>query len=191
MGDFVSPEEVASLAQTNLDRATVELLIKGTEAAVRRHCGWHITQETVTNQVVYPTTGRQMFLPSLFVTAVSSISVNGTPLVENVGYRWRQNGEVLLASYPVSTWSTWGPSWPADTLASYVHGYAAGAAQLDDIKDVVGSAVARRIGNPDVLQQLQVGGIVEQYATSPQLPSIALLQMEKAELSSYTLVTVA
>lgn len=183
MGDFVSPEEVASLAQSNLDRATVELLIKGTEAAARRHCGWHISQETVSNQTVYPTNG-QIFLPTLYLTAVSSITVNGTALVNGTGYSWRQNGEVRFASLAPSAWDWFSGT---ATLASYTHGYPTGSSALDDVKDVIGSAVARRIGNPDVLTALRVGGIEETFATSPQLPSIALSQYEKDELANYAL----
>lgn len=185
MGDFVEPEEVAGFAQSDLDRYTCELLIRSTEAAVRRHCGWNLTEETVTDQVI-PIDGCSdtIVLPTLRLTALA-VTVSGTLLTVGTGYTWSSSG---IVKNPAGRWST----LYGAVVGTWTHGYPAGHSALDDLKDIVGSAVARRIGNPDVLSRLRVGGIEEEYAVGPQLPSIALTRMEKAELDgAYALDTVA
>lgn len=183
MGDFITPEEVAGFAQSDLDRYTCELLIAGTEAAVRRHCGWNLTEETVTDQVIVPQ-GDTLILPTLHLTALA-VTHSGTVLTVGTGFTWTSSG---IVKNPAGPWST---LWEA-VVSTYTHGFPAGHSALDDLKDIVGSAVARRIGNPDILASLRVGGIEETYATGPQLPSIALTRMEKAELDgAYALDTVA
>lgn len=177
MGDFVTPQEVASLAQSsNLDLATVELLVAGTEAAARRAAGWNITEETVTDQVPESDwiIGGRIFLPTQNLTALA-VTESSALLTAGTGYTWTRSGIVTRL------YSCWSPLWQAISL-TYTHGYPAGHSALDDVKDIVGSAVARRIGNPDVLASLRVGGVEETYATGPQLPSVALTMIEKNEL---------
>lgn len=176
MGDFVEPEEVAGFAQSDLDRYTCELLIRGTEAAARRAVGWNITEETVTDQVPESgwIIGGLIFLPTLNLTALA-VTESSTLLTVGTGYTWTRSGVVTRL------YSCWSPLWQAISL-TYTHGYPVGHSALDDVKDVIGSAVARRIGNPEVLASYTVGGVSETYATGPQLPSVALTMIEKNEL---------
>ena len=188
MGDFVTAAEIASYAQVpSVDTSTADLLIAGTEAAARRCVGWNITEETVTDQVVKRSwiQGRFIFLPTAYLSEVTSLSVSGVVSVLGTAYDWHEGGYIESLS------SFWTTTRGAITWSGK-HGYPAGHQALDDAKDIIGSAVARRIGNPEVLASLRVGGVEETFATGPQLPSIALTRMEKDELrEAFGLLAVA
>ena len=184
MGDFLTVPELPSYLQVpSVDTTTANLLIGMAEASVRVYCGWNISAETVTNQVVEPV-GYDLFLPTLRLTAVASIVDNGVTLDAATAYQWRSNGHVRLRSRSSLSW------WPPQLTVTYTHGLAAGAKELTVVKQVVASAVSRLIGNPSVLQQMQVGDVMEQYAVAPQVPA-GLLYSEQAALGSFRLYAIA
>src|SRR5690349_12276775 len=135
------------------------------EAQVRTYCGWNLTEETVTDQVVEPI-GNQIFLPTLHLTAVANVTNDGVSSVAGRStYSWTTNG--VITRYA----ACWSPYFQGVTV-SYTHGYPPGAKELLVIKQVVAAVVSRLIAAPDpMLSGVTVGGVSEQYAVSPQVPS--------------------
>lgn len=59
------------------DMLAAELVLRAS-AVVRDHCGWHITKQTDHEFVIDGPGTRTLFLPTLELTAVTSITENGT-----------------------------------------------------------------------------------------------------------------
>lgn len=183
MGDFLSDAELASYLQVpSVDTSTADLLIGMAEASVRAFCGWKITEETLTSQVVEPV-GGYLFLPTLRLTAVASVVENGATLTVGTGYRWRRNGTITR----VGTY--WHCGWQS-VVVTYTHGYAAGASELSVVKQVVAAAVGRLMDRADQLASVTVGGVSESFVTAPNVPA-GLLYNEQAALAPFVLPVVA
>lgn len=180
MGDFLTAAELASyLQQDAVDTTTANLMIDMAEAQVRTYCGWNITEETVTDQVVIPE-GRSIFLPTLHLTAVTEVVEGGVTLTAGTHFVWGQEGEIRR-------WTAWWSTLWQSVTVSYVHGYAAGAPELLVIKQVVAAVVSRLMAAPTpMLSAVTVGGISEQYSVSPQVPS-GLLFNEMGALAAFKL----
>lgn len=146
-----------------------EGLIAAASALVRRHCGWHVAP-SVEETVTVRRAGRLVLLPSLCVTAVSSVTVDGEPVAE---HDWCPDGRMWLrpGCEPVTVTMT--------------HGYAA----ADDVRAVVLAVAARAAASPSGIIRAQVGQINETYTqTAPnQTGGVALLDHEKVALAPYTL----
>ena len=183
MGDFLKGYELDAITGTTVDATRAKLLIDMAEGNVRAFCGWNLSEETVTEQSHDGGSGL-IFLPTMYLTAVSAVVENGTTLTHPTHYTWKRSG--LLRR--VDTY------WYDDVdsvVVTYTHGYAKGSPEFLAIKQVVLAVVSRLVASPDpMLSSVQVGGITEAYAVSPQIPS-GLLYAEQGALAPFALPSVA
>lgn len=94
-----------------------EFFVTAAEAEVRKFCGWHIAPSVTVTDGRYPVGERGLvILPSLHVTAVSSVTVDGRVL-DPSEYDWEPCGFISRRC----------PSWPRDPYVkvSFTHGYEA------------------------------------------------------------------
>jgi hypothetical protein len=173
------PELVSGLTSTDEER------LEQAEALVRAYCGWHIAPSRADETVTINSNGSdKIMLPSLYVTAVSSVVVDSTTtLVAGQDYTWETWGEVLLSS---RLWvSRYG--WPlASVVVTFTHGYADAPFELTPI---IQSLASRAIDSPGTLTQ--VGQV--RYATGPDGTALgmSLTQGEKDALAPYRIPAMA
>lgn len=166
------PLELASgLVATEADR------LLQAEALVRSYCHWHIAPSRTETLTLRAEGMTSIMLPSLYVTAVSSITDDGTALVLTTDYRWFEDGIIDRVD------AYWGSG---DVVVAFTHGYAAPPA---DVTAVVQAVAQRAVSNPGSLVRRQVGPFVDAYSQtgSNQALALALLPEEKAILSPYRL----
>lgn len=143
---LASPEDLASLIQqTDLDRATCELVIEAATAVIQAITGQRIVLVEDDEVEVPAPVGTSLWLPQRPIVAVSSVTLDGVALTEGTSsgaYRralsglWRECGWA----------SRCGP-----TLATvvYSHGYAAGDQRLQLARSAVLSLAKGAFVNPD------------------------------------------
>lgn len=158
-----------TLTPTDEDR------LEQAEALVRAYCGWHIApsrEDTVTIRVLG---GERVFLPSMHVTAVDSVSEAGVALTVDTEYTWDTPSGVLRRTY-----------WAYDELVevAFTHGYEDVPA---DVTAVVQAVAQRAVDNPGSLVRSQAGPFSETYSatSSGQVATLSLLESEKAALAPY------
>src|SRR6188768_527783 len=104
------PELAFDLAPTEGDR------IEQAEQAVHDFCGWHIAPSRTETVTLSGTATRNLLLPSLHVTAVTSVTVDGVPQVEGVDYDVHSEGYLTRRN------RGW---WVGDVIVvTFTHGYA-------------------------------------------------------------------
>lgn len=145
------------------------------EALVRSYCDWHIApsrEETVT---IRAWGGNTLALPSLYVTAIESVTEGGAELVRDDGYVWLAPAS-SLARY------SWG--WDTDVVVTFTHGYDEPPAEVTAIVQAVAQ---RALDNPGSRPRDQVGPFAESYSQVGfnQAPALALLDAEKSALARY------
>lgn len=145
---------------TTLTSQTVpDLTLQLASGVVQAYCGWNIAQETVTANV--DSDGSSvLLLPSLYLTAVTTLTLNGTApdgsawptLAEGTDWDWQQNG--------VLTWLRDACGWPAGGQRVNVT-YTSGYATVPDGVQMIVASVAQRLAAGSVIQShLQnIGGI--------------------------------
>lgn len=164
------PAELAtSIVATEADR------LMQAEALVRGYCGWHIApsrEETVT---LHTWGGTYLPLPSLYVTAVGTVTEAGTELALDEGYAW-------LA--PTSTLSRYSWGWDADVDVTFTHGY---DEVPPEVTAVVQAVAQRAVENPGSRPRAQAGPFADSFSQVGfnQAPALALLDAEKDILSRY------
>lgn len=156
--------------------------IEQAEAVVRDYCGWHIApsrDETVT--FVEPT-GSCLMLPSLYVTDVSSVVVDGVTQAADT-YHVHQNGWIQRHGA--------GSIWYGDVVTvTFTHGYDSGPA---GVAAIVQSIAQRAVDNPGSLLRTQDGPFSDTFSAASgntSLP-VALFDAERAVLNRYKIVSVA
>lgn len=164
------PAELATtLTSTEAQR------LEQAEALVRGFCGWHIApSRTVTAAQIRGTGTPTLLLPSLFVTAVSSVSDDGTALTVEDDYTWSPAGVLTRLGY----WST------KLITITYTHGYDTVPAE---VTGVVQGVAQRAVQNPGSLVRTQDGPFADTYSQTgfnQSLP-LALLDAEKDILRRY------
>ena len=163
---------------TTLEPSVTDRLLQA-EAMVRTWCGWHIAPERDDTFTLDGTGGPNLVLPTLHLTAVTSVTENGTLLDPDVpDYQWSQAGIITRVR-----WADWqwfdasrfdadlpGPdAWSNQDQAIVVevtHGYADVPA---DVTSVVQRVAQRLVDNPAGLIQETVGPFHNQYGTSDLL----------------------
>jgi hypothetical protein len=123
---LVDPSDAADFANWAAGDKTV--LISMANAEVQKYCGWHIAPSvTVTSARCWFGNRDLIMLPSAHVTAISSVTIDGTDQVADTDYYWDAP----------NAWIRRRPrTWPHDMFAtiSFTHGYATTPA---DVKAVV------------------------------------------------------
>jgi hypothetical protein len=154
MASFVTPTELIVWLDIPggtfpTDRAT--LLVDSVSAAIRGYCGWNITEETVTGDVIDGSGKWDLWLPTKNLTAVASLVENGVTLVSGTNYDWYRNGRLARSG-------RWTSKAKAITI-TYTHGYPTGHVKLELARSVCLSAAARLVDNPAGLRSETVGGV--------------------------------
>jgi len=150
---FATPTELAGFMQQDLDTYTATQALDIASQAIRDHCGWNISQETVTGKVLDSHGDRSIWLPTLLLTAVASVVENGDTLTVVDDYDWTEYGRLIRAS-------RW-PNQARSVTVTYTHGY---ATVPDSVKGVCLAAAGRRYQNPEGRRSYTVGGISESFA---------------------------
>lgn len=146
------------------------------EAEVRAYCGWHISPERTEDLTVDGSHATVQMLPTLWLTALNSLTVDGTPVdVDSV--EWSRAGFLRRDA----AWA----SRLRGISANVTHGYAQWPA---DIEAVLGRMVARAVELSDASQLLaQVGQV--RYAVGVEgLREVGLLsEVDRLVLDRYRL----
>lgn len=150
------PELADELTATDADR------LLQAEQAVRDYCGWHIAPSRTQTVTLRGTASPNLMLPSLYVTAVTSVTVDGAPQVEGVDYDVHREGYLSRRG--------WG-WWTGESIVVvFTHGYD-GAAVPPSVTAAVQALAQNAIGNPAALTRKTVGPFTEQYGSSSDLLS--------------------
>lgn len=151
MASFATPADLASWIQSDVDTATATLLLASSSAAIRAYCGWNITEEVVTGDVIDGSGDWDIWLPTRNLTAVASVSNDGVALTVGTQYEWFRTGRLTRLA---ALWTRKAKG----VLATYTHGYPTGHPKLDLAKAVCLTASARQMTNPAGLRSETVGG---------------------------------
>lgn len=186
MTSFVTPTELIVWLDIPADtfpadRAT--LLVNSASAAIRGHCGWNITEETVTGDVIDGTGKWDLWLPTKNLTAVASLVENGVTLVSGTNYDWYRNGQLARSG-------RWTSKAKAITI-TYTHGYPAGHVKLELARSMCLTAAARMLNNPAGLRSETVGGVSWTSAVSGADATVILTAGEQESLAPLALHGVA
>ena len=167
IGDIVSPESEVG----------PDLWLKAAQASVRSYCGWHIAPNVEQTLTLDAEGGRTLMLPSLHVTNVSSIIVDGEDVAGDAD--WSRTGMVRLRSGLF-------PDRFRSVTVTMSSGY-----EVDEVPDV--SSIILKLANraatgPGVVASQSVNGSSVSYLTAGGAPlSTPLLQIEKDALEPYRL----
>ena len=135
---------------TDLAAGDTSVLTAMANAEVQKYCGWHIAPSlTVTSRRCWFGNRNLIMLPSAHVTAIDSITIDGTTLVADTDYYWdAPNG--WLRRRP--------QTWPHDKFAmvSFTHGYATTPADVKAIVfELVSTAAELPASNASEFQTMQ------------------------------------
>ncbi len=178
---IVSRDDVSALTggRVNPDSPVVEAAIDSALAYIRAFAGWHITPVREEMLTLDGNGATVLQLPSLNVTGVESVSLNGEVLPEDA-YSWSAQGMLRRCA----------GVWPRDfrnVTVTFRHGYES----CPVVASVVASVAARAASTPTGLTSLTVGGRSEGYRALGDGAMIAPLASELSALSAYKLPTEA
>lgn len=161
---------------------------------VRAYCGWSLSEETGVTVTLDSDGGYAVFLPSLYVTGVSAVVLNGTdpggnpwPTLVATDWDWRVNGQV--------SWLKDGCGWPYGgqrVTVTYSGGYAP-TDMPDGVKAVV-ATLAERLAQTSAIQSRleNVGGIQTNTTYSQAVTAGAgLTSVEQSVLDRYRIGVLA
>lgn len=147
MADMLAtPEDLASLLQSDLDLSTATLLLETATAIVQEAAGGQRIVQVAGDVITLAGfTDSWLALPQLPVTAVASVALDGITLTAGTDYRligdrlWRRTGWQTSYGAPWDVvgqgeqWSAYAPpslTWPdqepSTVVVTYTHGYATG-----------------------------------------------------------------
>jgi hypothetical protein len=139
---LVTPSELASFLQQDVDTATATLLIEMSTGKIQAACGQRLIQATSTFVLDVPwgSWTPWLDLPQWPTQSVASVTIDGTAYTDWVlrsQRLWRLGGWSLSASAPSQV-----------TVTDCVHGYPAGSRGLQLARDMCLALAAAGYGNP-------------------------------------------
>lgn len=149
------------------------------EALVRAYCGWHIAPSREDSLTVVGSRDRVIVLPTLRLTGVASITVDGVPVDEEC-YAWTSSG--LVSRYDVWQEAWWYSRRGPQVVVEFTHGFTDVPA---DVTAVVQAVATRAVENPSSLVRETVGPFTNQYASGSS--ALSLLAPEMKVLDHYRL----
>ena len=176
MAAFATPTELAGFLQSDLDTYSATQALDIASQAIRDHCGWTISQETVTAQVLDSHGERSIWLPSLLLTDVGPVLERGVTLTVTSDYDWTAYGRLIRSG-------CW-PNEARSVTVTYTHGY---VNVPDSVKGACLSAAGRVYSNPDGIRQESVGGVSVTYNTPLYTTGVYLTDQERSDLGKYNL----
>jgi hypothetical protein len=150
-------------------------LLAASSGAIRDYCGWSISAETDVVGVFDGPGTELLVLPTLLLTAVTEVLVDGQALTSE---QWRMSRSGLVRRV--------GGCWPCEfgsVQVTYSHGHNPAP---DAVKALCVTVAARQPAHPSPLQSETVGEY--SYRTALTLPgSIVLERIEQRLLDRYAL----
>lgn len=167
MTSLATPENLQGLSLEDVPEATALLWLASASATIRTYCGWQIDEATETLTVEgtpYPT----LVLPTLHVTAVTAVTVDGVAL-DAGSWEWSPDGRLRRPQ-------GWGTSL-AGVQVELTHGWAEVPA---DVVAVTCSIALRGWLNPASNAGESLAGASDSYETG-------LAPLERLILDRYRL----
>ncbi|QUE26048.1 head-to-tail adaptor [Microbacterium phage SanaSana] len=179
MASFASPTELSAYTKGNISPTDgrSQLILDGASEAIRRYAGWNIAPaEDVT--ATLDGGGTVLYLPSLKVNSVASVTVSGVAVTD---FEWsRRTGNLRRkdgACFP----EVWG-----GVVVAFNSGYAEVPA---DLKEVVLQVSSIALSSPTGATREQAGAVAMAWATTAPGVSggLTLLARDLAVVNSYRL----
>lgn len=136
---LAQPDDLSAFMQRDVPENTARFALDTVSGAMRTHCGWNLSRQTLTDEPVERRSRRSLFLPTLWLVSVESLQLGGSTLVSGVDFDWARNGTVIIGS-------SWGSSGIA--RVSYTHGYDVDHPRMDMLRGITVSAASRMVDNP-------------------------------------------
>jgi len=176
MADMLcAPEDIASLLESDLDAYKTIMLVEAATAVVQAACDNPPQRLVAVDDAEYElmgSTGLWLNLPQRPVRSITSLTLDGEPLVEDEDYTrfgWRL--------YRQDGWQPHGPYTPSKIRVVYSHGYEDGAQELQLARSAVLSLVKGVYGNPTGALAVRIDDYSATYARlSAELEASPYLQ---------------
>lgn len=126
------------------------------EATVRAHCGWHIAPPRTETLVLDGSASPVLTLPTLHLTDVSAVAVDGVALIAGTEFAWSSSGYLLRLAEAVWPWK------PRSIVVTITHGHPTAP---PEVASVVQAIAARMGSNTAGLASKTAGPFSETYAT--------------------------
>jgi hypothetical protein len=158
------------------DRPFLLTELKAATNLIRNHCGWHIAGEVTDHAIFDGVAGRRIFLPTIHVTALVSVTLDGVTLdLDTDDLQWSQSGEV------------WRPSWSGNFRSidvEFTHGF---ENIPDDLIDLTCQIAARALMSPTgaVREQTLSSSVTWSQPGFNVAGGLVLLDHEKDALAEY------
>ncbi len=162
MAAFASSTDLQNWLQlSSINSAAATLALDIASSAIRSFCGWSISQETGVTGVLDGSGNRWLWLPTLKLTAVTSVKVNGDPLTVVTDFDWTSYGKLIHRG-----------CWPRTARSVevvYTHGY---ATVPDVVKGACLVAATLLYKNPEFVSSRSetMGPFAESSSYSSSLP---------------------
>lgn len=184
MADFITVVNLASYLQRDLDTASATIAVAGASGIVRAYTRQNLDSQTYT-AIKLPIesfdTTWGVRLPQRPVTAVTTVTVNGTTYVSGTDYAW--NGYSPLIRLAWRQWSTSAFQDDPVAVVTYTAGY---ATVPDEVKAVAYAVAARQYDNPTGARSWQIDDASETKAgADDDLAGVSLLKAERDILDRY------
>ncbi|WP_102193206.1 hypothetical protein [Microbacterium aurantiacum] len=144
---LLTDQEVQAVTNEPLSAAQAAAVAVQATEAVRDRCGWRVAKPADETFTLSSRGGRLLFLPSLHVNSVATLTENGEPLTAGTDFDWDENGVIERI----------GRRWPRGRrliVATINHGY---DTCPGGIAQAIAAAVARGVLAP-------AGGIASETA---------------------------
>jgi hypothetical protein len=171
-GALATPGDLNLFTGRDVPYEQATLMLSQASAVIRNHCGWHIAPSLTETLTLNGSGEPRLFLPTLHLTAVGSVTELDELLVADDDYTWSDTGYLLRT----------GSYWPTDlrsVVVAFTHGW---EFVPEDLASVCLEAATRAMASPAGIRQEQAGGISVTYA----IPG-GLTEYEKAVLEAYRL----
>lgn len=164
---FASVDDLSAYMKATLDSASAQLALDLVSDDIRAELGWSVTEEVaVTATRDGGKCSAEIFLPTLHLTAVASVTEDGDLLTADEDYIWETSGILtrVRSGYPIA-WST----KPLSVDVVYTHGYPVG--QVPGVfRSVTLALAARSYENPANLRSsITVGQVSETFSVYNKL----------------------
>lgn len=156
MASFASPTELSVYTQGKISSSDPrsQPVLDAISQAIRKYCGWHIAPVQEDTLVIDGAESVVLSLPTLHVTEVDSVSIDGTE-VDSADFEWSALGELKLKDYPYC--------WPEgyrNIEVTFTHGFS----EYEDVKQVVLQVAAGALASPMGATREQAGSVSISWA---------------------------
>lgn len=175
---LAEPDSLTPYVDGVIEEESARAALRRVSGAARRFTGWNLSRESVVGWVEQAEDGQTIYLPTLWLVSVESVSLGGITLAAGT-YSTSRDGRVTLAR----AYRTWG-----DVSIDFTHGYDPDSADMDNIRGIVAGAAARLLNNPEGLRSQTIGTETWTVGVAPMDdPNSTLSSGEERELSPYVI----